>query len=231
MGKACTELKLPHYYCTVLSSADNITTVLSSCRYLTQGVPVVLCTSLVPLCLLLGPCLMPSASVGGLMLLGGWVVLAHSLLAHKEFRFIMPVLPLASVLSGEIGTTTCVKIYIYVPHVMAHEIVELYMYIPVCVIKCAWPLVTYYDSEGILWNRSCSEPDVLIQKMQRYVEWRINNMATEEFVMYTEIILGSIYWNIVSVRKQSIIKLPNQCGAGVAVLSCWWMSQWLCGSA
>ena len=46
-------------------------------------------------------------------------------------------------------------------------------------------------------------------------------MATEEFVMYTEIILGSIYWNIVSVRKQSIIKLPNQCGAGVAVLSCW----------
>ena len=35
------------------------------------------------------------------MLLGGWVVLAHSLLAHKEFRFIMQVVPLASVLAGE----------------------------------------------------------------------------------------------------------------------------------
>lgn len=71
------------------------------CRYLTQGVPVVLGTSLLPLSLLLGTCLPSTRSVQGLMLLGGWVVLVHSLLAHKEFRFIMPVVPLSSVLAGE----------------------------------------------------------------------------------------------------------------------------------
>ena len=30
------------------------------------------------------------------------MVVAHSLLAHKEFRFIMPVVPIASILAGEI---------------------------------------------------------------------------------------------------------------------------------
>ena len=70
------------------------------CRYFTQGVPVVLFTSL-PLCLL-GAWQTPSSSGRGLAVLGVWAVLVHSLLAHKEFRFIMPVLPIASVLSGEV---------------------------------------------------------------------------------------------------------------------------------
>ena len=34
-------------------------------------------------------------------MLGGWVILAHSLLSHKEFRFIMQVIPITSVLAGE----------------------------------------------------------------------------------------------------------------------------------
>ena len=29
------------------------------------------------------------------------MIVAHSLLAHKEFRFIMPILPIASVLAGK----------------------------------------------------------------------------------------------------------------------------------
>jgi phosphatidylinositol glycan class B len=68
--------------------------------YITQGVPVVLSTSLPTLGLLL--CLRPAQSVWGLVSLGGWVVVAHSLLAHKENRFIMPVVPIASILAGEI---------------------------------------------------------------------------------------------------------------------------------
>ena len=71
-------------------------------RYLTQGAPVVLSTSLPALFLLL--CLDWAPNVWGLMSLGGWVVGAYSLLAHKEFRFIMPVVPIASILAGKRNT-------------------------------------------------------------------------------------------------------------------------------
>jgi phosphatidylinositol glycan class B len=66
--------------------------------YLSQGAPAVLGTSL-PLLLVL-PCLNRATTTLGLLALGGWTVLAYSLLAHKEFRFIMSLVPVASVLAG-----------------------------------------------------------------------------------------------------------------------------------
>ena len=38
--------------------------------------------------------------VVSLIMLGGWVILVHSLLSHKEFRFIMQVIPITLVLAG-----------------------------------------------------------------------------------------------------------------------------------
>ena len=68
-----------------------------TCRYVSQGVPAVVFTY-IPLCLL-GLLLAPPSG-WGLMALAGWTVLAHSFLVHKEFRFIMSVLPIASLYSG-----------------------------------------------------------------------------------------------------------------------------------
>ena len=61
-------------------------------------------TSLPLLAVLLYVCWRDGGGGGGevgMAVLGGWVVLVHSLLAHKEFRFIMQVIPIASVLTGE----------------------------------------------------------------------------------------------------------------------------------
>ena len=75
-------------------------------RYLSQGAPTILGTSL-PLLFIL-PCLRRASSTLGLLALGGWIILAYSLLAHKEFRFIMSVVPIASILAGNFD---CISVF------------------------------------------------------------------------------------------------------------------------
>ena len=71
-----------------------------SSRYLTQGLPAVL-FSLTPLVLhgfLLKGQMHLLARVP--FWLGVWLVGVHSLLAHKEFRFIFPVVPISVMYAG-----------------------------------------------------------------------------------------------------------------------------------
>ncbi len=67
-------------------------------RYFTQGVPVVLFTSL-PLVLL--GVWQSHGTNRTLFWLSLWLVGVHSFLGHKEFRFIFAIVPVASVYSGQ----------------------------------------------------------------------------------------------------------------------------------
>ena len=73
-------------------------------RYFTQGVPVVVFTSL-PLCLL-GAWHCP-ASRRTPFWLSLLVVAVHSCLGHKEFRFIFSIVPIGSVYAGNRKNTAC----------------------------------------------------------------------------------------------------------------------------
>ena len=77
---------------------------MKMCRYITAGVPTVLYTY-IPL-LLHGIYLTYNAGYSGTikvpLWLGVWLVVTHSFLKHKEFRFIYPLLPLCM---GYIGKT------------------------------------------------------------------------------------------------------------------------------
>lgn len=68
--------------------------------YASQGVPVVVGTLLLPAALGLAPWASPPRPVQRLAWLAGWTVAAYSLLAHKEFRFVAPVVPLLAVVGG-----------------------------------------------------------------------------------------------------------------------------------
>lgn len=69
------------------------------CRYFTEDVPVLLFTSL-PL-VVMGVWLAP----GGWwkrapFLLALWELILHSCLSHKEHRYVLPIVPVASVYAG-----------------------------------------------------------------------------------------------------------------------------------
>ena len=66
--------------------------------YWTQGLPVVATTLLVPATV--GVVVTAAPAVRHLAALAAWIVAAYSALAHKEFRFIAPVVPLVAVLGG-----------------------------------------------------------------------------------------------------------------------------------
>ncbi|XP_062516956.1 GPI mannosyltransferase 3-like isoform X2 [Corticium candelabrum] len=70
--------------------------------YLSQGIPVVFGTHL-PLCLL-GVVNVPSRRLLLFVVMCCYVVI-HSLLSHKEFRFMVPLLPLAAVYAGHFCST------------------------------------------------------------------------------------------------------------------------------
>lgn len=75
-------------------------------RYISQGIPTVLFTS-IPF-VIHGILLMTKMNQHGYHLhqariplyMGVWLVFIHSLLKHKEFRFIQPIIPLISIYIG-----------------------------------------------------------------------------------------------------------------------------------
>ena len=99
-----------HWYTYTYIYTQSLTDYIIVCNlhayiegiYLTEGVPVVVGTAL-PLLVILPYIHWRNGGRGvvSLTVLGGWVILAHSLLSHKEFRFIMQVIPITSVLADE----------------------------------------------------------------------------------------------------------------------------------
>lgn len=70
-----------------------------SCRYFTEDVPVLLFTAL-PL-VALGVWLAPGGWWRrGPFLLAMWELILHSCLSHKEHRYVLPIVPVASVYAG-----------------------------------------------------------------------------------------------------------------------------------
>ncbi|XP_072038119.1 GPI mannosyltransferase 3-like [Amphiura filiformis] len=65
--------------------------------YLTQGVPVVMATHMVPF--LLGV-KVSWRRLKPLLILMAWIIAVYSCLSHKEFRFILPIMPLAICICG-----------------------------------------------------------------------------------------------------------------------------------
>ncbi|XP_050719571.1 GPI mannosyltransferase 3-like [Eriocheir sinensis] len=66
--------------------------------YMSQGVPVILATHLLPFCLALYH---QPARHQSLMSVILWSLLVYSCLGHKEFRFLLPVLPLCMCMAGD----------------------------------------------------------------------------------------------------------------------------------
>ena len=117
------------------------------CRYWTEGVPVLLFTSL-PMTLL--GVWLPH---GGWwkrapFLLSLWELLFHSSLSHKEHRFIFPIVPIASIYAGKskLNNYSCIHQCVVILSMYYNVLIFIYYIIGYCV---CWT-ITLIRSRGIL---------------------------------------------------------------------------------
>ena len=98
----CTQNLSPHVMCMYMYFVLYHTLSPFPCRYLTQGLPTIIATY-IPF-LLHGVWLVLKYGRGNhthlSLYLGMWLVVSHSFLKHKEFRFVQPFIPLTSAYIG-----------------------------------------------------------------------------------------------------------------------------------